>query len=200
VPAVRRTRGERSRQQILLVARQLFAEVGFAAAGTEEIARAAGVGTRGALYHHFEDKPALFAAVFEEALKEQMLRHVEPFVDTKGTGFDRLKGMIDSYLDSGLDSEMRRITLIDGPAVLGWERFRKIGADYGLGAIRQAIIAGVEDGSVRDVSVEALAHLLLVSCEEAALLIGNSDDPVTARTEAGSALDALLEGIHRVGG
>jgi hypothetical protein len=48
------------------------------------------------------------------------------------------------------------------------------------------------------VSVEALAHLLLVSCEEAALLIGNADDPVVARADAGSALDALLEGIHQV--
>lgn len=198
MPSVRHTRGERSRQQILLVARQMFAEVGFAAAGTEEIARAAGVGTRGALYHHFEDKTALFAAVFEEALKEQMHRHVEPYVAASATGFQRLKGMIDSYLDSGLDSDMRRITLIDGPAVLGWERFRRIGAAYGLGAISRVIADGVDDGSVRAVSVEALAHLLLVSCEEAALLIGNAEDPVTARADAGSALDAFLDGIRQV--
>ncbi|HEY6551144.1 MAG TPA: helix-turn-helix domain-containing protein, partial [Solirubrobacterales bacterium] len=52
---VKRTQAERSkstRAALLEAARRLFAESGFAAVGTEEIVRAAGV-TRGALYHHF---------------------------------------------------------------------------------------------------------------------------------------------------
>jgi AcrR family transcriptional regulator len=195
VPKVSLKRGERSRQQILSAAREMFSRVGFAAASTEEIARAAGVGTRGALYHHFEDKSALFAAVFEEVLIELMDRHVSPFIGLASTGFGRLKRTIDSYLDTGLNSDIRRIVL-DAPAVLGWERFRAIGSSYGLNTIRQLVVDGVCDGSIRAISPDALAHLLLVSCEEAALYVGNADDVAAARAAVGEALDALLDGIR----
>jgi AcrR family transcriptional regulator len=198
VPKASLKRGERSRQQILGAAREMFSRLGFAAASTEEIARAAGVGTRGALYHHFEDKSALFGAVFEEVLKELMDQHVDPFIGLPATGFGRLKRTIDSYLDTGLDSDMRRIVL-DAPAVLGWERFRAIGSSYGLNIIRQLVVDGVRDKSMRAVSPDALAHLLLVSCEEAALYVGNADDVAAARVAVGEALDALLDGIRSSG-
>jgi AcrR family transcriptional regulator len=198
VPKPSLKRGEQSRRQILGAAREMFSRLGFADAGTEDIARAAGVGTRGALYHHFEDKAALFGAVFEEVLKELMDRHVDPFAGLPSTGFDRLKRTIDSYLDTGLDSDMRRIVL-DAPAVLGWERFRAIGSSYGLNIIRQLVIDGVRDGSMRAVSPDALAHLLLVSCEEAALYVGNADDVAAARVAVGEALDALLDGVRSPG-
>jgi AcrR family transcriptional regulator len=194
VPKASLKRGERSRQLILDAAREMFARLGFAAASTEEIARAAGVGTRGALYHHFEDKAALFEAVFEETLRELMDRHVDPFIGLPATGFGRLKRTIDSYLDTGLDSDIRRIVL-DAPAVLGWERFRAIDSSYGLNTIRELVVEGVRDGSMRAVSPDALAHLLLVACEEAALYVGNADDVTAARAGVGEALDALLDGI-----
>ena len=57
------------RERLLAHARTLFAERGYAAVGTEEIVRAAGV-TRGALYHQFRDKEALFEAVVEEVEAE----------------------------------------------------------------------------------------------------------------------------------
>ena len=196
MPTMRAMRAVQTREQILTVARRMFAEMGYAAASTGDIARVAGVGTRGALYHHFADKPALFAAVFEEALRELTIRHVDTVVGTPATGMERLRQMIDSFLDSSLDPVMRQIVLIDGPAVLGWERFREIGAAYGLGNIRDLIDEGVRDGSVRPVAADALAHLLLVSCEEAALYIGNADNPAAAKTDVVSAMDALLDGVR----
>jgi AcrR family transcriptional regulator len=96
--------------------------------------------TRGALYHHFAGKPALFAAVFEEALKELSIRHVDPVVNLPATGLDRLRRMVDGFLNSSLDPEMRQNVVIDGPAVLGWERFREIGAADGLDTIRTLIV------------------------------------------------------------
>lgn len=63
---VRQEQTEETRRRILAAARQLFCERGYFATGTSEIVEAAGVGTRGALYHHFADKRALFEAIFEE--------------------------------------------------------------------------------------------------------------------------------------
>ena len=64
---IRQTNAERSRlmrARLLDVARSLFVERGFHETSTPEIAMEAKV-TRGALYHHFEDKLALFRAVVE---------------------------------------------------------------------------------------------------------------------------------------
>lgn len=108
MPTMRAERAERTREQIPIFARRMFADVGYTAASTTEIATAAGAGTRGALYHHFEDKAALFAAVFEDALKELSVRHVEPAARMPATGLDRLRGMVDSFLDSSLDTEVRQ--------------------------------------------------------------------------------------------
>src|SRR2546430_1510808 len=67
-PAVPRSRkadqSEATRGALIAAGRKLFAQRGFGGVGTEEIVRAAGV-TRGALYHHFEGKEELFAAVYE---------------------------------------------------------------------------------------------------------------------------------------
>src|SRR5688572_18891237 len=65
------SRADATRDALLRAARELFADRGFAAVGTEEIVARAGV-TRGALYHHFADKRDLFRAVHEQ-LEEELV-------------------------------------------------------------------------------------------------------------------------------
>src|SRR5579885_1226019 len=59
------SRAEATRRRLLASARQLFGANGFNGTSVDEVVRAAGV-TKGALYHHFADKDALFRAVVEE--------------------------------------------------------------------------------------------------------------------------------------
>lgn len=189
-------RSEATRTALVDAARARFAERGFAAVGTEEIVRAAGV-TRGALYHHFGGKQELFLAVFETVEQEltERLAHV-----ALGAG-DPLAGLragAAAFLDSADDPSIQRITLIDAPAVLGWERWRELGLRYGLGLVEAALGAAMDAGAIRRQPLRPLAHLLLGALDEAALLLARSDDPAT-RAEVGAVVDALIEGLRPAG-
>ena len=182
-----------TRAKLVATARRLFADRGYFSTGTTEIVVQAGVGTRGALYHHFEDKEALFAAVLEE-LEADLAVRVGATI-TGGSGFERLRQGLLGFLDASLDAEVARILLIDGPAVLGWDKWREIEARHGLGAIGHLLGAGIDDGTIKPVAVAPSAHLLLSAADEAALFIAHAPDPVAARAEVGATLDALLAGL-----
>lgn len=182
---------------MLETARELFRDRGYHATGTNDIVAVAGVGTRGALYHHFADKRALFVAVFEAVEVDLAARAA--VVVTGATGYERLRQGLESFLDASLEREVRQIILIDGPAVLGWDAWREIEARHGLGAIRHMLAEGVADESIDAGDTDALAHLLLSAVDEAALFIAHAPDAGAARVDAGAALGALLSGLARTG-
>jgi AcrR family transcriptional regulator len=192
----RRTQAERSettRAALIAAARRLFAERGYAAVGTEEIVREAGV-TRGALYHHFAGKPELMAGVYEQLESELAQELADSLVPGAGV-IETLRGGADAFLDHCLEPEVQRIVLLDAPAVLGWEQWREIGARYGLGLISGLLSAGMESGEIREQPVAPLAHALLGALDEIALMVGRSDDPVATRQAAGITVGTLLEAL-----
>jgi AcrR family transcriptional regulator len=186
-------RAEATRATLIAVARRLFVAHGYFATGTEEIVKEAGV-TRGALYHHFADKKGLFLAVFR-AVEDDLLANAGR-MDAPDS-FARLRGGLLGFLDASLTPEVQRVLLIDGPAVLGWQEWRELEASYGLGSIRALLAAAINEGTLRVQPIDALAHILLASVDEAALYIANAVDPVAARDLAVSAMDALLSGLAR---
>lgn len=154
----------------------MFAEHGFGGVGTETIVRAAGV-TRGALYHHFADKTELFAAVYE-AVEEDVARRLGERIAAVG-GTDPIKVMslgADAWLTACAEQEVQQIVLLDGPAVLGWERWREIGMRYGLGLVEGLLTHAVEVGRIPKQPISALAHVLVGALDEAALYVARADD------------------------
>jgi AcrR family transcriptional regulator len=190
----RKDQAEATRAALIDAARRLFVQKGYHATGTEEIVAAAGVGTRGALYHHFADKQALFLAVFE-AVEEDLLGAAGSAV-LPPDAYGRLRAGLLGFLEASTTPEVRQVLLIDGPAVLGWETWRSVEERYGLGAIEALLAEAVEEGTIRDRPLSALSHMLLAAVDEAALYIAGSDEPQRARAEASAALDALLAGIR----
>jgi AcrR family transcriptional regulator len=192
-----RTQGERSdatRAALIGAARPLFAERGYAEVGTEEIVRAAGL-TRGALYHQFGGKRELFEAVYtqvEHELAEQIAAEALRADDPLGA----MQIGIAMLLDACLRPEVQRIALIDAPAVLGWERFREIGAGAGLGLIENTLEAAMQAGVIARQPSKPLAHVVMGALDEAAMLVGRSEDPPKTRTEVAAVLQALLDGLR----
>jgi AcrR family transcriptional regulator len=194
----RRTQADRSaatRAALIEAARPLFAEQGYAAVGTEAIVRAAGV-TRGALYHQFEDKAELFAAVFE-AVEAEVMERLAAEVSAAETT-DPIAALdigADAWLRACSDPEVRRIVLLDAPAVLGWARWREISMRHGAGLVEAALQAAMEAGRVRAQPVRPLAHVVIGAMDEAALYVAQAEDPEAARAEAGAAVRSLLQGL-----
>src|SRR3954452_1213485 len=196
-PGKRRTQRERTestREALLAAARPLFTERGYDNVGTEEIVRAAGV-TRGALYHHFGDKASLLDAVYNRIEAESTERVARIVLGSElHSPLEAMKAGIEAFLEECAQPELRQIALHDAPAVLGWERWREIGAANGLGLIEASLAAAIEAGEIRELPVKPMAHLLLGALDEAAMLLARDERP-EARAEVTEVLVALLEGF-----
>ncbi len=168
-----------TRAALLKTARKLFAERGFADTATEEVVRRARV-TRGALYHHFEDKLALFKAVLEE--EELKLLAGIGAASLRGRGaWERFQFGYEAFLDACLDPAMNRIMLVDAPSVLGREAWREMDEKYGIGSMRVAVQSLIDDGFIAPQPADPLAHILTGALNEAALLIAHAPDKTAAR-------------------
>jgi AcrR family transcriptional regulator len=194
----RAARGRATRAALIAAAKELFVSNGYFATGTEDIVAHAGVGTRGALYHHFDDKEDLFRAVFDQVQADLAAATV---VNEQDDALDMLSSALRQFLDASADDPaVQRVLLIDGPAVLGWEEWRDLEAQYGLGAITAMLDAAVAQHVVEKQPTAPLAHMLLAAVDEAALYIANATDRRRARNQASRALQRLLDGLRAAGG
>lgn len=194
----RRTQAERSgatRDALIEAARALFAERSYAEVGTEEIVRAAGV-TRGALYHHFDGKRELFEAVYQR-VEAELAERIAAGALASGTAapLDAMRAGAEMFLQACTEPEAQRIALLDGPSVLGWDRWREIAAEHGLGLIEGSLRSAIDAGAISDQPVRPLAHVLMGALDEAAMLVARADDPDRMRAEVGRTLDTLLAAL-----
>ncbi|MFI5615649.1 TetR/AcrR family transcriptional regulator [Amycolatopsis sp. NPDC051903] len=195
---MRRTQQERSdstRAALVSAARVLFATRGYHDVPAEEITRTAGV-TRGALYHHFGDKQGLFRAVVEE-VEIELTAEVAAVMTA---GVDPLTGMTTAlgvFLDACLREEVQRISLTDAPAVLGWDVWREIEGEHGLGLLVTSLSRAHAEGLIVDVPIRTLAQLILSTVMEAARMIAAADDPAAVRVETQTVLAGWLGGLIR---
>jgi AcrR family transcriptional regulator len=190
----RAERARDTRAALVRAGRELFAERGYAAVGTEELVARAGV-TRGALYHHFRDKRDLFRAVYEQLEQEAVEASARDMAGIEDP-VELLRAGVRSYLDACLDPAMRQIALLDAPAVLGWQEWREIGSRYALGLVVFGLQNAMDRGALRRADVKPLAHVMLGALGEAAMLIANAPDPAATRQEVEGPLLTLLEGLR----
>jgi len=187
-PGRRRTNADRSaamRDRLLTAARTLFADQGYAETSTPEIVRAADV-TRGALYHHFPDKAALFAAVVT-AEAAAVAAEIEARAGAAATPVAALLAGAEAYFDAMAAPGRARLLLLDGPAVLGPEAMTDIDGKSGGGSLK----AGLAAAGIAGVDPDALGEILSAGFDRAALHIAAGADPAPYL----SAFEKLLTGV-----
>ncbi|PXA99783.1 TetR family transcriptional regulator [Nostoc sp. 3335mG] len=182
-------RRESTRRALIAAARRQFAAQGYAATNTPAIVAEAGV-TRGALYHHFADKQALFEAVVEEehALLAMAINAASEGGDEPGPVRALIAGG-DAYLSAMQDPGRRRLLLIDAPAVIEREKLDAINARFGLRTLVAGVSAAIGAGAIRDLPVEPLAQLLDALFDRAALA------PPDRLADYRKAIKALIRGL-----
>lgn len=179
----------------MAAARELFALRGYAGVELDEVAERAAI-TPAELDRRFPaGKDELFGAVVVE-LSAETARRVRRAASSGDTPLAVLARGIDAFLDASMDPPVRRILLLDGPAVLGHEVWQAIDADYGMELLEGVLRQAIEAGELPAQPVRAAARVLLGALEEAAMEIAGAEDAVAARAEMGPTVHRLVEGLR----
>ncbi|MEH6742419.1 TetR/AcrR family transcriptional regulator [Hyphomonas sp.] len=135
----RAKKASETRAAILHAARQRFTHEGFEAS-LSSIVEDAGI-TKGALFHHFENKQALYHEVWQE-LQSEMNRDTQQAALEGRSLDDPYAAMLAGarqYLEWATRPDYQRIVLIDGRAALGIDWYE---ADFALS--QRSVRVGVE--------------------------------------------------------
>ncbi|MFB4281129.1 TetR/AcrR family transcriptional regulator [Nonomuraea sp. MTCD27] len=180
-------RGAATRDRVLTIATRLFAERGYDDTSIETVLQESGL-SRGALYHHYAGKEALFEAVLEATEAAVGVKIVQAVRGLKDPAQSLRAGVL-AWIRLAGDPVVQRIVLIDAPSVLGWERWRALEERHSFGMLKSALQA---TGAVPPEFLDLHAHMLLAAVNESALLVARGGDHATAEAAVEEFLRRLL--------
>jgi AcrR family transcriptional regulator len=196
VKPLRVRQAEATRQLLIDVARENFTEHGYGATSIDDIIMQAGV-ARGALYHHFPGKEALFRAVYEEVEGEVVARVMEAAA-VQVSPWEALRSGLATFLDACLEPSFRRIVVLDSVSVLQ-SQVMEVGIDpVELPMLRTVLTPLLGTTTFNGMAIDSLAYVALGGLYGASLFIARAPDPLAARAEVDVVLDTLIGGLlHR---
>lgn len=185
---------EATRAAILEKATELFAGQGYAATSLEDVAMAAQV-TRGAVYHHFAGKQALFEAVIEQQ-EELTIERIASAMATTDDAWDAAMAAIDAFVDACVDPVYSKIVWKEGLTALGWDRLKVCAEKYSVGLIEGSahalVAAGYFQGRAMDTTVRMLFHMF----GAAAMTLASAEDKDRVRVECADVLKRMVTGLR----
>jgi AcrR family transcriptional regulator len=185
-----------TRRALIDVAGRLFAEQGYAGTSLDTIAAGARV-TKGALYHHFSGKQAVFEAVFEK-IESDASERIRRALRRSRDPWRKAELGLRSFLDVVQDPAYQRVVIQEGPAVLGYERFREQEERSSFGLV-QDIVRIVLDSSTYELSdemVETFSRIFFGAMSAAGEAVTSARDPKAAVIRIEAALGFILSGLR----
>lgn len=183
-------RGRATRDRLVAIAVRLFAEHGYEGTSVETVLAESGV-SRGALYHHFPGKDALFAAALD-AVEADIAEETTVAGADAPDAVAALRAGCLAWVRLAGDPVVRRIVLIDAPAVLGWHRWREFEEQHSFGVLKAALQNIAAEGRFPAEHAEVFAHMLVAALNEVALLVAARDGDAAAIAEGEQAVNELL--------
>jgi AcrR family transcriptional regulator len=192
----RRTNEERTRttrRALISAARQRFESDGYTGTNLDHVAELAGV-TKGALYHHFPTKRALYDAVVVE-IQDDIHAHAERSANKADNVWDRFVEAFVSFIEITPEPDIR-LLMVDAPAVLGYRRWHEIGDERHLPGILELLEDLQATGELAFEATPELARCLNAMTNALGTLVSQDDDPTTARSAVIPLWEHLLRSLR----
>ena len=173
---------EATRAALLEEATALFATRGYAGTSLEDVATASQV-TRGAVYHHFASKQALFEAVLE-AQEVRATAAVTAAASAAADPWDAAMLALDAFLGQCCDPVYGRLVWLEGPTALGWHRWRECEKKYAYGLVERFIHAIIEAGYLEDRATESMVKFSFWMLGGAGLMLAEAAEGDKPRVRA----------------
>src|SRR5580658_11143898 len=194
-PGKRAAQGRATRGQLIEVATSLFATRGYEGTSIEAVLAAAGV-SRGALYHHFAGKEALFTAAVV-AISDRVTVEIAEAIRDCTDPVDAMRTAALAWIDLAGDPVIQRIMLVDAPSVLGWEQWRAMDEGRTVGAMRAMLQAVSDTGRLPQELVDPFSHMILAALDEAAMVVARAPDTRVAVAKGRQAVEEFLARLLR---
>lgn len=195
VKRLRDRQAEATRELLVGIARERFVEQGYAATAIDDIVQRAGI-AKGALYHHFRGKDALFKAVYDAVLDETAEAVIAAAL-TEDDPWAAVRAGLSAFLDACLQPAFRRVVIIDSVAVLAANSWEGGMEGVELPMLR-VVLTPLVDSALPGIALDPLAHVALGGLYGSALFIARAADPQAARAQAEAVLDVVLRGVRAV--
>ena len=191
-------RAQDTRASLVATARKVFGEVGYHASATEDLVALANV-SRGALYHHFKNKEDLFETVYRQVALELAEDAQSATLAMTGKTWPRAIATLRVYLELlAMRRDVQRILLIDGPAVLGWERWRALRSEFEFGGWVRTLSLLADQGQIVKGPIGPLAQIIVAAIDEAILAVAHARDTEKTLADMTEALAVLIGGLIQV--
>lgn len=192
-----RARAKATRAAILAAARALFGLNGYHLTGTNDVVARAEL-TRGALYHHFPSKEALFEGVYRQVAAELANTARQAGRETGPPSWDRMMVSVRTSLRTiAASPEAQRILLVDAPSVFGWVRWRSLQGEFRLSAWVDLLEQLAALQVIEQQPFEPIAHIILAVMDDAALALAHASDPELHLERVLRAVETMLRGLKR---
>ena len=195
----RRQRYSASTKRALVdVAERLFTENGYTATSLDAIVAGADV-TKGALYHHFSGKQAIFEAAFER-VESRATAGITQAAEGHRDPWEKAQAGLRAFLEAVQEAAYRQIVISDGPSVLGHERFREQ-EEQSTYAIVDEIVRAVLTADDRDLDEDMLdtfTRIFFGAMSAAGGAVAVSEDPAAAAARVETAIGVIMAGLQQV--
>ncbi|MBA8927336.1 AcrR family transcriptional regulator [Kutzneria viridogrisea] len=186
---------ESTRDALVDSAVELFTKRGYAGTSLDEVAKRARV-TKGALYHHFSGKQALFEAAFD-AVETKAMSRLGEIVSGPGHPWEVAMAGLRGYVRVCLDPSFQRIVVHEAPVVMGWARWREAEEHFSFGMIRSTVQALIETGEIDELPLEVTARLLYGALSAGASMIASAADPRRTSEDVIRSTIRVIEGLRK---
>jgi AcrR family transcriptional regulator len=184
-----------TKRALVDVATELFTEQGYAGTSLDTIVVGARV-TKGALYHHFSGKQALFEAVFER-VEADAGKTITTAVRTTSDPWEKAVVGLRTFLEIVQQPAYRRVVVQEGPAVLGYERYREQEERSTFGIVEEIVASVLESYDLEQSMIETFSRVFFGALSSAGAAVSSAADSQRASAEVEVAIAFILAGMRR---